>query len=94
MADGLVEQVLESLDAIYRTEAGRIRATFICLLGDFDLAEDAVHDAFAAALERCPQAPDKEWGPYCPHLPGGKEATIRSPLLMKNAPDLEEVRGV
>ena len=34
---------------------GRILATLIRLLGDFDLAEDAVHDAFAAALERWPQ---------------------------------------
>lgn len=50
-----VEQVQESLDAIYRTESGRILATLIRLLGDFDLAEDAVHDAFAAALERWPQ---------------------------------------
>ena len=43
------------LDALYRTESVRIRATLIRLLGDFDLAEDAVHDAFAAALERWPQ---------------------------------------
>src|SRR4029453_9742740 len=50
-----VEQVQESLDAIYRTESGHILATLIRLLGDFDLAEDAVHGAFAAALERWPQ---------------------------------------
>src|SRR6188508_1976457 len=49
------EQVREKLDAIYRAESGRILATLIRLLGDFDLAEDAVHDAFAAALERWPQ---------------------------------------
>ena len=55
MSESAVEQVRESLDAIYRTESGRIRATLIRLLGDFDLAEDAVHDAFAAALERWPQ---------------------------------------
>jgi RNA polymerase sigma-70 factor (ECF subfamily) len=46
-----IEQVRESLDAIYREESGRILATLIRLLGDFDLAEDAVHDAFVAALE-------------------------------------------
>ncbi|MEO5916062.1 MAG: RNA polymerase sigma factor [Luteolibacter sp.] len=49
------EQVRESLDAIYRAKSGRILATLIRLLGDFDLAEDAMHDAFAAALERWPQ---------------------------------------
>ena len=43
------------LDAIYRTESRRILATLIRLLGDFDLAEDALHDAFAAALERWPK---------------------------------------
>lgn len=50
-----VEQVRESLDSIYHAESGRILATLIRLLGDFDLAEDAVHDAFTAALERWPQ---------------------------------------
>ena len=42
------------LDAVYRTEAGRILATLIRLLGDFDLAEDAMHDAFNVALHRWP----------------------------------------
>src|SRR6187551_1113071 len=55
MPASAVEQVREALDSIYRAESGRILATLIRLLGDFDLAEDAVHDAFAAALERWPQ---------------------------------------
>ena len=55
MSESAVEQVRQRLDTLYRTESGRIRATLIRLLGDFDLAEDAVHDAFAAALERWPQ---------------------------------------
>src|SRR6187402_3208719 len=55
MSECAIEQVRESLDSLYRAESGRIRATLIRLLGDFDLAEDAVHDAFAAALERWPQ---------------------------------------
>ena len=55
MSESAVEQVRESLDAIYRAESGRILATLIRLLGEFDLAEDALHDAFAAALERWPQ---------------------------------------
>lgn len=48
-------QIPEMLDSVYRAESGRILATLIRLLGDFDLAEDAVHDAFAAALERWPK---------------------------------------
>jgi len=50
-----VEHARAHLDAIYREEAPRILATLIRLLGDFDLAEDAMHDAFAAALERWPR---------------------------------------
>lgn len=48
-------EIREKIDWVYRTESGRILATLIRLLGDFDLAEDAVHDAFAAALERWPK---------------------------------------
>lgn len=40
------------LDELYRTESRRIFATLIRLLGDFDLAEDAMHDAFRVALEQ------------------------------------------
>ncbi len=47
--------VREILDSLYRAESSRILATLIRLLGDFDLAEDAVHDAFSAALERWPK---------------------------------------
>ena len=43
--------VAETLDAIYRAESRRIFATLIRLLGDFDVAEEALHDAFRAALE-------------------------------------------
>ncbi|MCW1924036.1 RNA polymerase sigma factor [Luteolibacter arcticus] len=55
MPECSVEEVRERLDAVYRAESGRILATLIRLLGDFDLAEDAMHDAFAAALEQWPQ---------------------------------------
>jgi RNA polymerase sigma-70 factor, ECF subfamily len=40
------------IDRIFRDEAGRALATLIRLVGDFDLAEDALQDAFAVALER------------------------------------------
>ena len=42
------------IDKIFRDEAGRALATLIRLVGDFDLAEDALQDAFAAALENWP----------------------------------------
>ena len=42
------------IEKIFRDEAGRALATLIRLVGDFDLAEDALQDAFAAALERWP----------------------------------------
>ena len=45
----------ETLDALYRSESRRVLATLIRLLGDFDLAEDALHDAFRAAAEQWPQ---------------------------------------
>jgi len=44
----------ERVDELYRTESRRVLATLIRLLGDFDLAEEALHDAFMAALERWP----------------------------------------
>jgi RNA polymerase sigma-70 factor (ECF subfamily) len=43
------------LENIYRTESRRVLATLIRLLGDFSLAEDAMHEAFRAALEQWPQ---------------------------------------
>jgi RNA polymerase sigma-70 factor (ECF subfamily) len=42
-------------DAVYRSDSRRVLATLIRLLGDFDLAEEALQDAFAAALERWPR---------------------------------------
>ncbi|MFN0299459.1 MAG: RNA polymerase sigma factor [Burkholderiales bacterium] len=45
----------ESVDAIYRAESRRVLATLIRLLGDFDLAEEALHDAFKAAIEQWPR---------------------------------------
>jgi RNA polymerase sigma-70 factor (ECF subfamily) len=45
-----------ALDALYRAESRRILATLIRLLGDFDLAEEAMHEAFRAALEQWPAA--------------------------------------
>src|SRR5512133_2841596 len=50
MSERSTEQIRELLDSLYRADSGRILATLIRLLGDFDLAEEAMHEAFAAAL--------------------------------------------
>jgi RNA polymerase sigma-70 factor, ECF subfamily len=56
MSEPCTEQVRESLDSLYRLDSGRILATLIRLLGDFDLAEEAMHEAFAAALSLWPRS--------------------------------------
>jgi RNA polymerase sigma-70 factor (ECF subfamily) len=48
------EQIRGLLDSLYRRDSGRILATLIRLLGDFDLAEEAMHEAFATALSLWP----------------------------------------
>ena len=50
------EQIRELLDSLYRSDSRRILATLIRLLGDFDLAEEAMHEAFAAALTLWPES--------------------------------------
>ncbi len=47
--------VLAKVEAVYRQESRRVLATLIRLLGDFDLAEEAVHEAFRTAVERWPR---------------------------------------
>lgn len=54
MSERSTEQIRELLDSIYRLESRRILATLIRLLGGFDLAEEAMHEAFAAALSLWP----------------------------------------
>src|SRR5436309_1837887 len=41
------EKISETLNTLYRDESGRVLATLVRLLGDLDLAEDAMHEAFA-----------------------------------------------
>jgi RNA polymerase sigma-70 factor (ECF subfamily) len=48
-------EVHETVEAVYQTESRRVLATLIRLLGDFDVAEEAMHDAFRAALEQWPR---------------------------------------
>lgn len=52
MAETREDEIRQLVERVYRAESGRILATLIRLLGDFDLAEDAMQDAFAAALVR------------------------------------------
>ncbi len=56
MSERSTEQIRELLDSLYRVDSGRILATLIRLLGDFDLAEEAMHEAFAAALSLWPKS--------------------------------------
>jgi RNA polymerase sigma-70 factor (ECF subfamily) len=48
------EDVSRIIETLYRSESGRILATLVGLLGDLDLAEEVMHEAFATALDRWP----------------------------------------
>src|SRR5271169_1745956 len=56
MSEHSTEQIREVLDSLYRVDSRRILATLIRLLGDFDLSEEAMHEAFAAALTLWPKS--------------------------------------
>src|SRR5690242_5469025 len=51
---GAAQMTSGEIEKIFRDEAGRALATLIRLVGDFDLAEDVLQEAFAVALERWP----------------------------------------
>ena len=55
------DQLSKTIETLYRSESGRVLATLVRLLGDLDLAEEAMHEAFAVALEFWSQTgiPDK-----------------------------------
>src|SRR4026209_2962966 len=55
MAAPVPEQLSNTIETLYRFESGRVLATLVRLLGDLDLAEEAMHEAFAAALESWPK---------------------------------------
>ncbi|HEY7288775.1 MAG TPA: RNA polymerase sigma factor [Vicinamibacterales bacterium] len=58
------DHVLETVNAIYASDSRRVLATLIRVLGDFDLAEEALQDAFKAAIEQWPRdgVPDNPRG--------------------------------
>lgn len=49
------DQIRDTVDTIYRNESRRVFATLVRLLGDFDLAEESLHDAFASAVAQWPE---------------------------------------
>jgi RNA polymerase sigma-70 factor, ECF subfamily len=51
-ASQAADEIRAAVDAVYRSDSRRVLATLIRLLGDFELAEEALHDAFTTALER------------------------------------------
>src|SRR6185503_13673563 len=55
------DELRRTIDTLYRSESGRVLATLVRLLGDLDLAEESMHEAFAAALDTWPKTgiPDK-----------------------------------
>jgi len=55
MAQDAPEEIGRTIETLYRSESGRILATLTRLLGDLDIAEEAMHEAFAAALSTWPQ---------------------------------------
>jgi RNA polymerase sigma-70 factor, ECF subfamily len=55
MNEPIVDHTRATVDAVYRSESRRVLATLIRLLGGFDLAEEALHEAFAAAVEQWPR---------------------------------------
>jgi RNA polymerase sigma-70 factor (ECF subfamily) len=61
MPQNVPEELSRTIETLYRSESGRILATLVRLLGDLDVAEEAMHEAFAAALGTWPQTgvPDK-----------------------------------
>src|SRR5215510_9149902 len=55
MTDESSPSIAATVDAVYRSDSRRVFATLVRLLGDFDAAEEALHDAFRAALEQWPR---------------------------------------
>jgi RNA polymerase sigma-70 factor (ECF subfamily) len=55
MGEDPIDRAREPVDAVYRQDSRRVLATLIRLLGDFDIAEEAMHEAFAAAVEQWPR---------------------------------------
>src|SRR3970040_636446 len=84
------EQMREILDSIYHSESRRILATLIRLLGDFDLAEDALHDAFRVAMEQwlrecCRLRPEATAPPFPTTPPTLAQRIVRAKTKIRDA---------
>ncbi|HEX7215026.1 MAG TPA: RNA polymerase sigma factor [Methylomirabilota bacterium] len=55
MSEPTADRAREAVEEVYRSDSRRVLATLIRLLGDFELAEEALHEAFAAAVEQWPR---------------------------------------
>src|SRR5262249_20274227 len=55
MGEVMIDEVRRAVDEVYRSDSRRVFATLVRLLGDFDLAEEAMHEAFAAAIVQWPR---------------------------------------
>jgi RNA polymerase sigma-70 factor, ECF subfamily len=55
VSENSIDRVRSTAESVYRAESRRVFATLVRLLGDFDVAEEALHDAFRAALEQWPR---------------------------------------
>jgi RNA polymerase sigma-70 factor, ECF subfamily len=55
MIEDAASRARDAVDTVYRSDSRRVLATLIRLLGDFNVAEEALHDAFAAAVEQWPR---------------------------------------
>src|SRR5688500_9859965 len=54
-SESTVAEARDMVDSIYRSDSRRVLATLIRILGDFDFAEEALHDAFTSAAEQWPR---------------------------------------
>jgi len=79
----------QDIDRIYQQESRRVFATLVHLLGDFDLAEEAVHEAFKAALEKWPEKGMPEY-PYTWLVSAGRYKAIDSIRRQKRFDPLDQ----
>src|SRR4026209_596717 len=86
------DSVHEAVNAVYLSESRRVLATLIRLLGDFDAAEEALHDAFSAALEQWPRegVPDN---PRAWLVSAGRFKAIDAMRRRKRFEPLEDASG-
>ena len=89
------EEIRETVAAVYRAESRAVLATLIRLLGDFDLAEEALHDAFRAALEQWPRdgvpANPRAWLVSAGPLQGDRRHPPARALRRRSTIDAEHV---